>query len=234
MPRRGDPQQFNLELPDFVVPCADPHVVVRFGSKGAPPKNGKIRRLPLSDELLAVCARRLEILPTYAPENPARLVFPLPSGARVQPHKHPLHKTVKVVVDGQVKVRKLDLFRNVCLPAAGIVAKTRHDRRPVRWHDLRHSAGSSLVAGWWGRRWTLEEVKEYLGHSSILVTQRYARLGQTALKQAVRGARIGAPPVPQCAQKLLQGSLLGTGKQGVGRQGLEPWTYGLKARSSTD
>jgi hypothetical protein len=80
-------EQFNLELPDLVV-GSDPHVVVRFGAKGEPPKNGKIRRLPLTGELLAVCARWLEALPTYAPKNRDRLVFPLPSGARVQPGKH--------------------------------------------------------------------------------------------------------------------------------------------------
>lgn len=49
------------------------------------------------------------------------------------------------------------------------------DRR-IRWHDLRHTCATSLLAGWWGERWPLEEVRRYLGHSSVQVTERYARL----------------------------------------------------------
>jgi integrase len=49
--------------------------------------------------------------------------------------------------------------------------------RRVRWHDLRHTCASSLVAGWWGGRpWRLEEVREMLGHTSIKVTERYSPL----------------------------------------------------------
>jgi hypothetical protein len=88
------------------------------------------------------------------------------------------------VIEG--KPRKVDLFKRH-LAAAGIAAERRHDRQPVRWHDLRHSCASSLVAGWWGRRWTLEEVKEHLGHSSITITQRYAHLAESALQVAAAG-----------------------------------------------
>lgn len=54
------------------------------------------------------------------------------------------------------------------LRAAGIT-------RRVRWHDLRHTCATSLLAGWWGRKWSLDEVCRMLGHSSIQVTERYAR-----------------------------------------------------------
>lgn len=63
-------EQFNLELPDLHVKGTDPHVYVRFGSKGEPPKNGKHRRVYLSPEALAVCKRWLDVLPTYATANP--------------------------------------------------------------------------------------------------------------------------------------------------------------------
>jgi integrase len=48
--------------------------------------------------------------------------------------------------------------------------------RRIRFQDLRHTAATSLLAGWWGHRWPIESVSAYLGHSSIGVTQRYARI----------------------------------------------------------
>jgi len=53
--------------------------------------------------------------------------------------------------------------------------------RRVWWHLLRHTAASSLVAGWWGRQWRLEEVRQFMGHSSIKVTERYAHLAESTL-----------------------------------------------------
>lgn len=47
--------------------------------------------------------------------------------------------------------------------------------RRIRWHDLRHTCATSLLAGWWGRKWSLDEVCQHLGHSSVTVTERYAR-----------------------------------------------------------
>jgi len=54
------------------------------------------------------------------------------------------------------------------LAAAGI------DRK-VRWHDLRHTGATLLLTGALGRAWSLEELKDLLGHSSLSVTERYAR-----------------------------------------------------------
>ncbi len=54
------------------------------------------------------------------------------------------------------------------IKAAGI------DRR-IRWHDLRHTCATALLAGWWGRKWSIDEVCQHLGHSSVTVTERYAR-----------------------------------------------------------
>jgi integrase len=47
--------------------------------------------------------------------------------------------------------------------------------RRVRWHDLRHTCATLLLAGAWGRTWTHAEVQALLGHSSVRVTERYAR-----------------------------------------------------------
>jgi len=111
--------------------------------------------------------RWLELLPTYAKENPLRLAFPTPRGCRRDRGK----------VYGFHKLRA----------NAGIT-------RRVRWHDLRHTCASSLVAGWWGRAWRLEEIREVLGHSSIEVTQRYAHLASSVVQEAANATRIARVP----------------------------------------
>lgn len=58
-------------------------------------------------------------------------------------------------------------------------------KRKIRWHDLRHTCATSLLAGWWGRKWTLDEVCKLMGHSSITVTERYARKLNETLRLAV-------------------------------------------------
>ena len=63
--------------------------------------------------------------------------------------------------------------------------------REVRFHDLRHTCASHLIQGSWGRRWTLEEVRDFLGHSSITVTQRYAHQDPAALHAAAAATQHG-------------------------------------------
>ncbi len=173
-------EQFNQELRDVRLDDDSPHIIVRFGSKGKPPKNGRIRRVYLSAEAVDVCRRWLAVLPTYVRKNPQRLLFPGPRGGRVSAGKTALHRSEMIdLPSGKRKQRKIFLFPRY-MRAIGIT-------RCVRWHDLRHSCASSLVAGWWGRRWSLEEVKEHLGHSDISVTQRYAHLSESAIKAAAKG-----------------------------------------------
>jgi integrase len=176
--RQGE--QWNLELPDVHVDGPNPYIVVRWGSKGRRPKNGKIRTVPLFGLALGAFRRWLEILPTYAPKNPLRLAFPQPSGARRGPSKH-LHRGTGGKVDG---------FR-LALAAAGI-------ERHVRWHDLRHTCASSLISGFWGRTWEAIEVRDFLGHQHVTVTERYAHLAPAALasKAALTpGLRLGYAPL---------------------------------------
>lgn len=129
--------------------------VVRYGSEGQPTKSGKVRKVPL----LPLAADALER--QWFVCNPSRkesgLVFPAPHGGRRdkgEPH-----------------------WWKDAVRAAGIV-------RNVRWHDLRHTCASSLVAGWWGRKWSLQEVKEMLGHASITTTERYAHLAGSEIERA--------------------------------------------------
>lgn len=53
--------------------------------------------------------------------------------------------------------------------------------RDSRSHDLRHTCASHLVMGTWGRVWRLDEVRDFLGHTDVAVTQRYAHLAPDAL-----------------------------------------------------
>ena len=170
--RQGE--QWAIELRDLHVDGDDPHVFVRWGSPGLPPKNGKTRRVSLTVQGLAIAKRWLELLPSYllrmngcgSYPNEYGLVFPTLRGNRRREGKPP-----------RAWSKYLEL--------AGLhVAKDRHDGRGVRWHDLRHTCASSLIGGWWGRAWRLEEIREHLGHKSIKVTERYAHLATTVLAAA--------------------------------------------------
>ena len=66
----------------------------------------------------------------------------------------------------------------------------------LRFHDLRHTCAALLIAS--GRH--LEEVKDYLGHSSIRVTSdRYGHLfpkARAELADALDATFEAAPPAP--------------------------------------
>lgn len=66
----------------------------------------------------------------------------------------------------------------------------RHDGRPVRWHDLRHTCATSLLAGWWGHRWDLRDVQAMLGHRSITTTERYAHIVDGTVEEAAKLTRM--------------------------------------------
>lgn len=158
--RKGE--LWGLRLADLHLDVAEPHVVVRHGTLHGPTKGRKIRILQLAPSIAEAGRRWLESLPAY-----------------LGPHANPL---------GLVFPNHLGSHRRTDRPAGWWDwVKAANLGRPFRFHDLRHSCGASLVSGWWGRAWTLQEVRDYLGHSTIRMTERYAHLGPTALKLAVRG-----------------------------------------------
>lgn len=62
--------------------------------------------------------------------------------------------------------------------------------RQVRFHDLRHTCASHLLQGTWTPEpLRLEEVQQWLGHSSIGVTQRYAHLRPGSVLERVTRPR---------------------------------------------
>lgn len=165
-------EQWMLGLADLHLSAEHPHVVVRRGSPGHGTKTGKVRRVPLFGIALAAARRWMELLPSYAPKNPLKLVFPTPRGCRRDGLALP-RRTAK---DGHQPTEH-EVWRGY-LEAAGI-------GRPIRFYDLRHTFASSLVSGFWGRRWRLEEVMVLLGHTSIEMTQRYAHLADTTIQENV-------------------------------------------------
>lgn len=168
--RQGE--QFNLELPDLIVEGDNPRVVVRFGSPGRAPKSGKIRTVPLFGHSLRAAREWLAMRPDHRGQL---AVWTDPHGGR-RGIGRPLGSQLRNDHEGGPKGQRVDVFRS-CLLSAGIT-------RRVRWHDLRHTCASSLVGGLWGQAWSLSEVRDMLGQSSVSVTERYAHLGTTALRTA--------------------------------------------------
>ncbi len=189
--RQGE--QFNLELRDLHVDGPEPHVFVRFGSKGKAPKNGKPRRVPLFGIGLEAARAWLRILPSFCVHNFDKLVFPTMNGHRRGQKPLGNGRFIEAANGTHVirsgKPRRSAKGTHVYVDRFELAMRAIGVERNVRWHDLRHTCASSLVGGFWGDAWTLEEVKEMLGHSSIMVTQRYAHLGETALKKAARKVR---------------------------------------------
>lgn len=198
--RQGE--QWNQRLCDV----HDDHVVVRFGSKGRPRKNGRILKIPLFGIALEAVLRQRARL--KGRKNPHGLLWPTERGARRGKGEEP---------------REWKAW----LLACGIVAKKRHDGRHVRWHDLRHTCGTALVAGWWGRRWSLEEVRQLLGHRSIKTTERYAHLVESALADAARDTSTIRPHGRETETLTIENRSAPPARIGLA-------TFGLGKRSDTE
>lgn len=164
---------WSLHLEDVNVTCSDPFLRVRFGK--APREVTKTKASRRTVHLFGIAFSAMQMwlsaLPTYAPHNPHGLVFPWCTGQPRQSGNYPAG------------------WRNV----SQVVG------RHVRFHDLRHSGATSLLAGWWGPSWTLHRLQRFLGHSSVKMTERYAHWleedeGQRNAARAMRTARESKPP----------------------------------------
>jgi integrase len=171
--RRGE--LWCLRRSDVHEKGARPFVYVRFGSPGKPPKNGKARRVPLTALALDAAHKWLALVGKYAARNPLGLMFPTRRGYC----RH--GRLFRAERRPEPTMRWTDMLR-----VAGIA-------RRVRFHDLRHTCGSSLVAGWWGDPWPLVRVRDLLGHSSVTVTERYAHLALSTLEESAYATRMPGP-----------------------------------------
>jgi integrase len=237
--RQGE--QFNLKLEDLHVgpEDAEPYATIRYGSKDREVKNGKTYNAPIFGIALQAIRAWLEIRTAYLGGARTDLVWSSPTGCRravgkplgtgaYRPAERGTHvlksgKPVRVA-PGQGTHVYVDRLKEV-LRLCGI-------ERNVRWHDMRHTCGSSLIQGAWGEPWRLEEVKQMLNHSSIAVTERYAHLGETALKNAAKKVRpVGGPLVGEGTGGCSATGTISNDSELVGRAGVEPATYGLKGPS---
>lgn len=138
----------SLQWPDVVVDGDAPHLTIRYGAPKLPTKSGKPRRVPLF-------GLALEAMRFHRDRTPEKkrvgLVWPNAAG-------HARSKSRMVSRYAWVR----------WCAAAGLEG--------VRWHDLRHTAATLLLSGAWGVAWSLEAVREILGHSTVRVTERYAKL----------------------------------------------------------
>lgn len=115
-------------------------------------KNSKPRRVPIRDRALAVLSK------TPAKEREGFVFRPGPKGKRDR-HK-PRHR-----------------FNN--LQKGLKSASKRATVADLRWHDLRRTCGCRLIQD---KGFSLAEVRDWLGHSSVVVTERaYAFLAVDAL-----------------------------------------------------
>lgn len=189
----------SLRLCDVHMEVAQPYLTVRYGGpptddhpQGAPPKWGHLRDVQLFGHSLRAMKRWLEALPAYCKENPHGLVFPGRHGG----YRSADHVFRWAVWKGSPQKGQPG-ERNYHAATVGLVERAGLPQS-FRWHDLRHTCASSLVSGWWGRIWSLQEVADLLGHESVETTERYAHLHDTAIKRAAREtqAAFDAPPAP--------------------------------------
>lgn len=169
-------------------PRVDPHIVIRYGR---PPtgsailddstKSGEPRVVSLfgrSLEVFRTMTRHTGVKKNGAPKNPKQIVF--------------LSRLGEYRAKGRLvgRLQWSEWRRTAGLPA-------------LRWHDLRHTFGTWAVRGVFGEPWSLEAVKEHMGHSELKTTERYADQRSGTVAAAAAAAMRDKPATsPQRSEKL--------------------------------
>lgn len=198
-----------LERSDVHLDGDYPYLDITKSRKRDVTKSGKPRRVPLFGLGLQAMTRWLELHPCER-----GLVFPAARGG-MRSAGHVLGQVDERDEKGK-RTRKLCRWP-LLLAQAGV--------RRVRWHDLRHTCASSLVSGWWGAPWPLEQVAELLG-DTMAAAAIYAHLGPSTLREAAD--RTGWVTPDSNGGKRKRRKRETPSIFGVGQPGLEPGTDGLK------
>lgn len=176
---------------------------IREGLTRATTKGEKVRRFPLLPLAVENLLRWREICPDPHPDAlvwPARLRPPAAAGERWRcggkgsPRRRPEGDDMGWA-DKKRGAQPLQVGHRA---RAGIAAG-------LTYHDLRHTCCAGLLRGYSvlgvTRPWTLDEVCDFIGHSSRQVTEIYAHitgggLADQAALQSARGSRVGHAPQP--------------------------------------
>ena len=143
-----------------------PYITVRYGMPPKKPtKSGHVREIPLLPMALRALREWYELRKTLCTENDKGLTFPAARGGYRS--------------EGKILGRRHQEIWRKLLADIGV-------RRHLVWHDLRHTCGTALLGGYFGRQWRMEEIRQFLGHADIEMTQRYAHALQTTLNEAAR------------------------------------------------
>jgi integrase len=181
-------------------------------SCGGPTKSGRVRTIPMLPKAKEALEEIRKLL------KGSSLVFP---GRKGKHHSKSYDAGWADKVDG-----------GKFIPGAKTAAKI---NRHVRFHDLRHTCASHLISGSWGKKWRLEEIRQYLGHTDVKTTQRYSHLDPAILK-TLAAETIGPRLVPTDTGTE-RNSVTNTVTNSVtysvaGDAGFEPATFGSGGRRS--
>jgi hypothetical protein len=151
--------------------------------------------------------------------NPHRLLFPAAMGGfRDEIHVIRSHEWEEILVSSGILTPRKKGERR------------KHSEGRFRWYDLRHTAATALVCGWWGRRWTLDEVRVVLGHTHRKTTERYAHTDHSVIREAGNET----PGLQLIGRALAEGGTGRTGKTVTTStepvMGIEPATCGLRSQ----
>jgi integrase len=163
---------WGLRWEDIELDRDRPRLSVRRSYDHGTTKGGKIRRAPLLPRAVDLLLEWRELS-----GRTTGLVFPAPDGS--------MH--AKGYDAGWA--RNLGKLNKGYRWKAGI-------RRTVTFHELRDTCASHLLMGSWGRRWTLDEVRDFLGHQDPRETARYAHLAPDVMDDAAaETAGANRPPI---------------------------------------